>query len=83
MLLRCARGYVPEPIALAENVPPVLAVGAHLTVTACLLRGREAFLSQHIGDLDTGAERTLTTLEELGALEEIRQELAEAEEARL
>ncbi len=28
------------------------------------------------------AERTLATLEELGALEEIRQELAEAEEAR-
>ncbi len=55
MLLRRARGYVPEPIALAEEMPPVLAVGAHLKVTACLLRGREAFLSQHVGDLDTGA----------------------------
>ena len=33
----------------------VLAVGAHLKATVCVTRGREAFLSQHIGDLDTAA----------------------------
>ncbi|WP_237151648.1 carbamoyltransferase HypF [Oryzibacter oryziterrae] len=52
-LLRRARGYVPEPIELAEDGPVTLAVGAHLKNTVTLTRGREAFVSQHIGDLDS------------------------------
>jgi hydrogenase maturation protein HypF len=52
-LIRRARGYVPEPIALAEDGPVVLALGAHLKSTVTVTRGREAFVSQHIGDLDT------------------------------
>jgi hydrogenase maturation protein HypF len=52
-LLRRARGYVPEPIGLAEDGPVVLALGAHLKSTVTITRGREAFVSQHIGDLDT------------------------------
>ncbi|MFL5288771.1 MAG: carbamoyltransferase HypF [Rhodopila sp.] len=52
-LLRRARGYVPEPIALADDGPVVLALGAHLKSTVTITRGREAFVSQHIGDLDT------------------------------
>ncbi|PIO96892.1 carbamoyltransferase HypF [Pleomorphomonas carboxyditropha] len=52
-LLRRARGYVPEPIALAEDGPATLALGAHLKATVTLTRGREAFVSQHVGDLDT------------------------------
>jgi hydrogenase maturation protein HypF len=51
--LRRARGFVPEPIELAEDGPPTLAVGAHLKSTVTLTRGREAFVSQHVGDLDT------------------------------
>jgi len=51
--LRRARGYVPEPIALAEDGPATLALGAHLKSTVTLTRGREAFVSQHVGDLDT------------------------------
>jgi hydrogenase maturation protein HypF len=52
-VVRRARGYVPEPIALpAESPEPVLALGGHLQVTACLAVGSEAFLSQHVGDLD-------------------------------
>ena len=51
--LRRARGFVPEPIELPADGPPLLAVGAHLKSTVTLTRGREAFVSQHIGDLDT------------------------------
>jgi hydrogenase maturation protein HypF len=50
--LRRARGYVPEPVFLRESVPAVLGVGAELKSTVCLTRGKEAFLSQHIGDLE-------------------------------
>ncbi|WP_024520495.1 carbamoyltransferase HypF [Bradyrhizobium sp. Tv2a-2] len=51
--IRRARGYVPEPIRLAKAVPPVLAVGGALKSTVTITRGSEAFISQHIGDLDT------------------------------
>ncbi|TAN47176.1 MAG: carbamoyltransferase HypF, partial [Methylococcaceae bacterium] len=52
LLLRRARGYAPSPIALAEPLPPVLAVGGHLKNTVGLAHGRSAVLSQHLGDLD-------------------------------
>ncbi|HET9018379.1 MAG TPA: carbamoyltransferase HypF, partial [Acetobacteraceae bacterium] len=58
--LRRARGFTPDPVTLAQDGPPVLALGGHLKVTATLTRGREAFVSQHVGDLDTaGACRFL------------------------
>jgi hydrogenase maturation protein HypF len=50
--IRRARGFVPEPIKLPRALPPGLAVGAHLKTTVCVTRGDEAFVSQHIGDLD-------------------------------
>ena len=50
--LRRARGFVPDPIDLGADGPSVLAVGADLKNTVTLTRGREAFVSQHIGDLD-------------------------------
>ncbi|WP_051185822.1 carbamoyltransferase HypF [Magnetospirillum fulvum] len=53
VFLRRARGFVPDPIDLGEDGPCVLGVGAHLKATVTLTRGREAFVSQHIGDLDT------------------------------
>ncbi len=53
--VRRSRGYAPEPIDLAEDGPVVLAVGGHLKTTVCVARGREAFLSQHVGDLTTAA----------------------------
>lgn len=55
MYLRRARGFVPAPLALsAQGAPilaPILGLGAELKNTVCLSRGREAFVSQHIGDL--------------------------------
>ena len=50
--LRRARGYVPVPVFLGEAGPSVLGVGAELKNTVCLTRGKEAFLSQHVGDLE-------------------------------
>lgn len=53
--LRRARGFVPEPIALANDGPDTLALGAHLKSTITVTRRREAFVSTHIGSLDERA----------------------------
>jgi hydrogenase maturation protein HypF len=50
--IRRARGYTPRRIKLPYGGPSVLACGAWLKNTVCLTRGNEAFVSQHIGDLD-------------------------------
>lgn len=53
LLLRRSRGYVPEPLPLQSELPwPILATGSELKNAVALARGREVFLSQHIGDLD-------------------------------
>jgi hydrogenase maturation protein HypF len=53
--VRRSRGAVPNPVDLGREGPPVLGVGAHLKATICVTRGREAFVSQHVGDLNTAA----------------------------
>ncbi|HEY8538573.1 MAG TPA: hypothetical protein VIL28_06880, partial [Steroidobacteraceae bacterium] len=50
--VRRARGFTPRAIRLTDTSPTVLAVGAFLKNTVCVTRGNEAFVSQHIGDLD-------------------------------
>jgi hydrogenase maturation protein HypF len=51
--VRRSRGYAPRPITLPLDCPrPILAVGGQLKVTFALGRGRQAFLSHHLGDLD-------------------------------
>jgi len=61
--IRRSRGYVPEAIEVnVDNKENILALGAEEMVTACLLKGNKAFLSQHIGD--TSKLKTLEFLED-------------------
>jgi len=53
-MLRRARGFVPDALPLPPGfagLPPILALGSDLKNTFCLLRGNQAVLSQHLGDL--------------------------------
>jgi hydrogenase maturation protein HypF len=50
--VRRSRGYVATGISLPFEGPPLLAVGPQLKNTVCLVRGDEAFLGPHVGDLD-------------------------------
>ena len=61
--LRRSRGYAPDPIALdVACAEPVLACGGHLKNTFCLGKGKQAFVSHHIGDLEN--METLRSFEE-------------------
>ncbi|MFD0163895.1 carbamoyltransferase HypF [Streptomyces decoyicus] len=51
VLLRRARGFVPDPLPAPFEVPPVLALGAELKNTVCLGSGTSLYVGQHIGDL--------------------------------
>lgn len=55
VVLRRARGYAPEPIAVPagfEAAPNVLAMGGELKNTFCLLGDGRAIVSQHMGDME-------------------------------
>ncbi|MDR0827895.1 MAG: carbamoyltransferase HypF [Desulfovibrio sp.] len=55
LFFRRARGYAPRPLPFAPkdfSCPCVLGAGADLKNTVCLTKGPEAFVSQHIGDLE-------------------------------
>ncbi len=56
-ILRRSRGYVPLPVELATDIPPVLACGAGEKLTICLSRGNMAFFSQHLGDTRSPASQ--------------------------
>ncbi len=55
--LRIGRGLAPVRIELPVEPPPLLATGGHLKAAIALTRGRELFLGQHVGDLDTPSAR--------------------------
>ncbi len=72
--LRRSRGYVPVPIILRQATPVVLGVGAEMKSTVCLTKGKMAFLSQHIGDLENMAtseyfEKTIGHMRRILAIE--------------
>ena len=53
LLLRRARGFAPLPVHVGRELGSILAVGAHQKNTIAASSGRNVFLSQHIGDLET------------------------------
>lgn len=57
-ILRRARGYAPASINLPpgfEHSPAILAMGGELKNTFCLLQGKQAILSQHLGNLENSS----------------------------
>jgi hydrogenase maturation protein HypF len=53
VFMRRARGYAPLPLRLPLTSPrQLIAVGPHLKNTFTLVHGAEAYVSQHIGDLE-------------------------------
>jgi len=57
-VMRRARGYAPSPLPLPhgfERAPGILAMGAELKSTFCLLGKGRAIVSQHMGDLEEAA----------------------------
>jgi hydrogenase maturation protein HypF len=52
MILRRSRGYAPGAVAILPTSRPMLALGADLKNTITLVVNGQAFVSQHIGDLD-------------------------------
>lgn len=67
VMVRRARGWVPEPITLPRKPPSLVALGAEEKNTFSLTRDEEVFLSQHLGDMHNlrtyqAFERTLNHL---------------------
>jgi hydrogenase maturation protein HypF len=56
LLLRRSRGFVPHPVALPVDAGvAILAAGGQLKSTACIVRGTDAIIGPHVGDLSDSA----------------------------
>jgi hydrogenase maturation protein HypF len=73
MVLRRARGMAPGVVARLPAPAPILAVGADLKNAPTLVVGGEAFVAQHVGDLDHHDARAAfdRTLHDLTAMYDI------------
>lgn len=75
-ILRRARGYAPGAAATLPSERPILALGADLKNTITLVVEGQAFVSQHIGDLDhyQAFHAFQSTIRDLLAMYEIQPE---------
>jgi hydrogenase maturation protein HypF len=76
--LRRARGYVPTPILIDRSAgPDIVAVGADLKNTFCLVKQNQLILSEHIGDLEDAEvyRHYIGSIEHLRGLFEVQPEV--------
>jgi hydrogenase maturation protein HypF len=75
-VLRRARGLAPQAIAAIPSTRPILAVGGDLKNAIALVVDGQAFVSQHVGDLDhfPAREAFEQTVHDLCAMYAIREE---------
>jgi hydrogenase maturation protein HypF len=76
VVLRRARGFAPGAVASIPSESPILALGADLKNTITLVVDGQAFVSQHIGDLDhyQSLRAFRETIEDLVAMYEVRRD---------
>ena len=77
-LFRRSRGYVPAPVAMAADTADIFAAGGVKKNTLCVVKGGSAFISPHIGDLESpeGFGFFHETAEHMTALFDVRPEIA-------
>ena len=75
-ILRRARGYAPLAVAMLPTKQPILALGADLKNSITLVVKGQAFVSQHIGDLEhyDAYQAFEETVRDLLSMYEVRQE---------
>ena len=75
-VLRYSRGYAPGAVAKLPVDHPIIALGAELKNTVTLVVQGQAFLSQHIGDLDhyEAFRAFQETIRDLTSMYEVRME---------
>src|ERR1700683_1204795 len=73
-ILRRARGYAPSAVTVFPSKRPILALGADLKNTITLVVDGQAFVSQHIGDLQhfQSLQAFQKTVDDLVSMYEVR-----------
>jgi hydrogenase maturation protein HypF len=76
IVLRRGRGYAPGAVTTFPTERPILALGADLKNAITLVVGGQAFVSQHIGDLDhfECLQAFRETIDDLAGMYEVRRD---------